>query len=120
LLIRISPDVAVSDALPKIERVFHDLIPGIPFDYKFADQEFAAKFSNEEKVGKLAAIFTILAIFISCLGLFGLASFVAEQRTKEIGIRKVMGASVLNLWRMLSQEFVILVIVSAFIAMPLA
>jgi putative ABC transport system permease protein len=120
MLIRIAPNVAVSDALPKIERVFHEMIPAVPFDYKFADEEFAAKFSNEEKVGKLAAIFTILAIFISCLGLFGLASFVAEQRTKEIGIRKVMGASVLSLWRMLSQEFVILVIVSASIAMPLA
>jgi putative ABC transport system permease protein len=120
MLIRITPGVAVAEALPKIEQVFHEIAPEIPFDYKFVDQEFAAKFSNEERVGKLAAIFSILAIFISCLGLFGLASFVAEQRTKEIGIRKVLGASIMNLWRLLSQEFVLLVLLSSFVAMPAA
>ncbi|HVX27265.1 MAG TPA: FtsX-like permease family protein, partial [Parafilimonas sp.] len=71
-------------------------------------------------VGKLATFFTILAIFISCLGLFGLASFVAEQRKKEIGVRKVLGASTYNLWQMLSREFALLVIISCFIAIPLA
>ena len=120
ILMRIAPGVSASEALAKIERVFASVIPEIPFDYKFADQEFAAKFSNEERIGKLAALFTSLAIAISCLGLFGLASFVAEQRTKEIGIRKVLGASVLNLWRMLSQEFVVLVILSCLIAIPLS
>lgn len=120
LLIRIAPGVNAAEALPKIERVFAAVTPEIPFDYKFADQEFAAKFSNEERIGKLAALFTSLAIAISCLGLFGLASFVAEQRTKEIGIRKVLGASVLNLCRMLSQEFVVLVILSCLIAIPLS
>ena len=120
LLIRIAPGVSPSEALAKIERVFAAVTPEIPFDYKFADQEFAAKFSNEERIGKLAALFTSLAIAISCLGLFGLASFVAEQRTKEIGIRKVLGASVLNLWHMLSQEFVALVILSCLIAIPLS
>lgn len=120
MLIRITPGVSTSEALPKIESVFAQVIPDIPFDYKFADQEFAAKFSNEERVGKLATVFASLAIIISCLGLFGLASFVAEQRTKEIGIRKVMGASVTTLWRMLSQEFVLLVIVACVIAIPLS
>ncbi len=120
LLIKISSSVNAAEALPRIERVFAEVIPDIPFDYKFADQEFAAKFSNEERIGKLAALFTTLAIAISCLGLFGLASFVAEQRTKEIGIRKVLGASVSNLWQMLSQEFVLLVIISCCIAIPLA
>jgi putative ABC transport system permease protein len=94
------------------------VIPGAPFDYKFASQEYSAKFSTEDNIGKLAVVFTTLAIIISCLGLFGLASFVAEQRTKEIGIRKVLGASVPNLWRMLSGEFVVLIIVSCIIAVP--
>jgi ABC-type antimicrobial peptide transport system permease subunit len=120
LLIRISPGLSPGEALPKIERVFAQVIPAIPFEYKFADEEFAAKFSNEERIGKLAAIFASLAIVISCLGLFGLVSFVAEQRTKEIGIRKVLGASVGNLWRMLSQEFVVLVVLSCGVAILLS
>ena len=118
--IRIKPGVATSEALPKIEAVFTRLIPSAPFDYKFVDDEYAKKFAAEERIGKLATFFAILAIFISCLGLFGLASFVAEQRTKEIGIRKVLGASVVNLWQMLSKDFVILVIIACLIAAPLA
>lgn len=119
-LLRINPDMPVSEALPKIEKVFTTVIPDIPFDYKFADVEFATKFTTEERIGSLAAMFTTLAIIISCLGLFGLASFTAEQRTKEIGIRKVLGASVVGLWRMLSKEFVWLVIVSCLIATPIS
>jgi ABC-type antimicrobial peptide transport system permease subunit len=88
------------------------------FDYEFVDEEYALKFGQEERIGKLAGIFSVLAIFISCLGLFGLASYVAEQRTKEIGIRKVMGASVSSLWQMLSKDFVVLVLISCFLAMP--
>jgi ABC-type antimicrobial peptide transport system permease subunit len=84
------------------------------------DASYEAKFASEERIGKLASIFSILAIFISCLGLCGLASFMAEQRTKEIGIRKVVGASVFNLWGMLSKDFVVLVIISCGIATPLA
>jgi putative ABC transport system permease protein len=71
-------------------------------------------------VAKLSAIITIIAVFISCLGLFGLASFMAEQRVKEIGVRKVLGASVISLWRLLSKDFVLLVVVSLFIAIPIA
>jgi putative ABC transport system permease protein len=100
--------------------VFKKYNPTAPFQSTFVDEEFARKFGNEKRVGTLAAFFAALAIFISCLGLFGLASFVAEQRTKEIGIRKVLGASVMNLWRMLSKDFVVLVIVSCLIAVPLA
>jgi ABC-type antimicrobial peptide transport system permease subunit len=84
------------------------------------DQDYALKFAAEERISKLAGFFAVLAIFISCLGLFGLASFVAERRTKEIGVRKVLGASVYNLWRLLSREFVILVTISLFIATPTA
>jgi ABC-type antimicrobial peptide transport system permease subunit len=116
--VRIDPQVSTSDALAKIESVFKRIIPSVPFEYKFADQEYALKFATEERIGKLTSIFAVLAILISCLGLFGLASFIAEQRTKEIGIRKVLGATVGNLWRMLSREFVVLVIVSCFIAIP--
>jgi ABC-type antimicrobial peptide transport system permease subunit len=118
--IRVNPGVAMNQALSKIERVFKKLIPSVPFDYQFVDEDYALKFAVEERIGKLAGFFSILAVFISCLGLFGLASFVAEQRTKEVGIRKVLGASVFNVWRLLSKEFVVLIIISLFIAAPIA
>jgi putative ABC transport system permease protein len=118
--IKIKPEVSASKALPKIEAVFKKLIPSAPFEYKFADDEYAAKFAAEEHIGRLASVFAGLTIIISCLGLFGLASFVAEQRVKEIGVRKVLGASVFNLWRLLSKDFVLLVMISLLIASPLA
>jgi ABC-type antimicrobial peptide transport system permease subunit len=120
LSIKIKPAVRAGEALAKIETVFKKYVPGIPFDYKFADLEYARKFSNEVTIGKLSSFFAILTIFISCLGLFGLASFVAEQRTKEIGIRKVFGASIFNLWGLLSKDFLGLVLLSCFIAVPVA
>ena len=118
--IRIHPAVPVSLALPKIEAVLKKLIPSAPFDYKFVDQDYALKFAAEERISKLAGFFAVLAVFISCLGLFGLASFVAEQRTKEIGVRKVLGASVYHLWILLSREFVLLVMISLLLATPIA
>ncbi|HKZ36386.1 MAG TPA: FtsX-like permease family protein, partial [Chryseolinea sp.] len=117
--IRISPTVSATTALPKIKSAVEKVAPAAVFDYEFVDDEYALKFSQEERIGKLSGTFSILAIFISCLGLFGLASFVAEQRTKEIGIRKVMGASVSSLWKMLSKDFVILVFISSFISIPI-
>lgn len=120
ITIAIKQGIPVESALSKIEKVFRKFNPGAPFDYTFNDEEYAKKFADEERIGKLATFFTILAIFISCLGLFGLASFVAEQRKKEIGIRKVLGASTYNLWRMLSKEFALLVFISCFISIPLA
>jgi ABC-type antimicrobial peptide transport system permease subunit len=110
----------VKQALAKIETVFKKYDPGAPFNYTFNDEDYAKKFADEQRIGNLATFFTILAIFISCLGLFGLASFVAEQRKKEIGVRKVLGASVYNLWQMLSREFALLVIISCVIAIPVA
>jgi putative ABC transport system permease protein len=107
-------------ALKAIEPVFKRYNPGSPFRYDFVDEEYAKKFSDEQRIGSLASVFAILAIFISCLGLFGLASFVAEQRTREIGVRKVLGASLFHLWRMLSVDFVILVLISCLIAIPLS
>jgi hypothetical protein len=116
--VKINPQSSASEALDAVSKIFVKNNPNTPFEYRFADDEFADKFSFEARVGKLVGIFAVLAIFISCLGLFGLASFVAEQRTKEIGIRKVMGASVSGLWQMLSKDFVVLVIISCLIAIP--
>lgn len=118
--IRMKPGISEANALVKIAGVFKKYTPGNPFQYKFVDDEYAKKYSNEVRVGNLASFFAILAIFISCLGLFGLASFVAEQRTKEIGVRKVLGATVFNLWKMQSREFVGLVIIACLIAIPVA
>jgi putative ABC transport system permease protein len=120
LNIRLHPALGTGEALKRVEAVFKKYNPGAPFAYSFADQDYATKFGDEEKIGSLALFFALLAIFISALGLFGLASFVAEQRTKEIGIRKVLGASLLNLWRLLSREFALLVFISLVIAIPLA
>lgn len=120
ITIKIKPTASVSAALDKIGGVFKRYNPASPFEYKFTVDDYADKFADEMRIGKLASFFAILAIIISSLGLFGLASFVAEQRTKEIGIRKVLGASVGNLWAMLSKEFVLLVSISCVIAIPLA
>ncbi len=120
IILKINPLISAGEALSKIETVFKKFNPAQPFDYQFVDEAYAKKFDNEERIGKLATFFAILAIFISCLGIFGLASFIAEQRTKEIGIRKVLGASVTNLWQMLSKDFVVLVVISCVISAPIA
>jgi ABC-type antimicrobial peptide transport system permease subunit len=120
ITLAIKSGAPVKTSLNKVEAVFKKYNPGAPFDYTFNDEDYAKKFADEERIGDLATFFTILAIFISCLGLFGLASFVAEQRKKEIGVRKVLGASTYNIWRMLSKEFALLVVISCFIAIPLA
>jgi putative ABC transport system permease protein len=118
--IRLNPKMSAHEALGKIETTFKQYDPGSPFDYKFTDEQYANKFANEVRIGKLAGVFTLLAIFISCMGLFGMASFTAEQRVKEIGVRKVLGASVFNLWQLLSKDFVLLVLISLFFAIPIA
>ena len=120
LNIKMKPGAGVQAALKKIGQVYAQYNPGQPFEYKFVDEEYAKKFDVEERVGKLASFFAVLAIFISCLGIFGMASFIAEQRVKEIGLRKVLGASVFNLWKLLSKDFVVLVFISLLIASPLA
>lgn len=119
-IIRLKPTASASAALKKIETTFKKYNPDQPFEYKFVDDDYAAKFDNEERIGKLSGIFTVLAIMISCLGLFGLTSFVAEQRKKEIGIRKVLGASIFNVWHLLSKDFVLLVVISFLVAIPLS
>jgi putative ABC transport system permease protein len=120
VLFKINPKASASEALQKIEAVFKQYNPAQPFKSIFLDEEYNAKFGNEQRIGKLASFFAGLAIFISCLGLFGMASFMAEQRIKEVGIRKVLGASVFNLWRLLSLDFATLVVIALVIAGPLA
>ena len=107
-------------ALQKVENVIKQIDPNRPFEYKFMDEQFEQKFKSTLLVGKLAGLFAALAIFISCLGLFGLTAFSAEQRNREIGIRKVLGASVLNIVELLGRNFMLLIGISFAIAIPLA
>jgi putative ABC transport system permease protein len=120
IIIKINPNTSAHQAIAKIEAACKTYSPSVPFSYRFADDEYAKKFATEERIGKLASSFAGLAIFISCLGLFGMASFMAERRIKEIGVRKVLGASVFGLWRLMSRDFVVLVIISLVIAVPVA
>jgi len=120
LIYRLSPNVETHTAMEKLNKIFNKYAPSFPYSYRFADEDYNKKFQLEELVGKLSGIFATLAIFISCLGLFGLAAYVAEQRTKEIGVRKVLGASVFSLWQLMSKDFVALVVVSLLVAIPAA
>ena len=118
--IKINPGISTSAALAKIEAVFKKYNPGSPFQYHFTDEDYARKFYDEVRIAKLTTFFSILAVMISCLGLFGVASFIAEQRTKEIGVRKVLGATIVNVWGMLSGDFVFLVLLAFIIATPVS
>jgi len=120
LIYRLSPKIKTQDAITQLAAIFNRYNPAYPYKYSFADDDYANKFKQELLIGKLAGIFASLAIFISCLGLFGLAAYVAEQRTKEIGIRKVLGARVSQVWVLLSKDFIVLVLISCVIATPLA
>ena len=120
VLLRIPAGVKMEAALEKCKEVFTRYDKAEPWNYTFADTDYAQKFGNEQRIGSLAGVFAALAVLISCLGLFGMASFMAEQRTREIGVRKVLGASVFNVWRLLSKDFVGLVGISLVIALPLS
>ena len=120
IMLRLAPDADRQQAIKKISAIFDRYNPSFPFDYSFADEAYNATFQLEKLVGTLAGIFAGLAVFISCLGLFGLAAYIAEQRKKEIGIRKVLGASVSQVWILLSGDFILLVGISCVIASPLA
>jgi putative ABC transport system permease protein len=117
---RLKPNAPIKEAITAIEGVFQKYNPSEPFVYKFSDAEYAKKFDAENRISNLSLVFALLAIFISCLGLFALAAFMAEQRTKEIGVRKVLGASVFSVWGLLSKEFVGLVVLSCILATPVA
>ncbi|WP_397447415.1 ABC transporter permease [Polaribacter sp. R77954] len=118
--LKMNPTKSVADNLAIIENTFKANFPSLPFIYQFVDEQYGQKFRSEERIANLSKVFTLLAIFISCLGLFGLASFVAEQRTKEIGVRKTLGASVSQLWMLLSKDFLKLVVISLIIGSPIA
>jgi putative ABC transport system permease protein len=117
VVVRIAPG-DLTKTMRDLEKTWHEIMPGYPFDYQFVDESLDRMYRTEERLGNLLKYFTILAIIIACLGLFGLASFTAEKRTREIGIRKVMGARVRTVMLLLSKEFSILVIISCLIAIP--
>jgi predicted permease len=118
LHIRIKPTADMAKALKDIERIITPYLTGYPFEYRFADEQFNDLFKTETLTSNLSSLFALLAILISCLGLFGLAAYTAEQRTKEIGIRKVLGASINSVVGLMSKGFMQLVIISCFIAIP--
>ncbi|MDJ1471795.1 ABC transporter permease [Cytophagaceae bacterium DM2B3-1] len=120
MMYRLSPQIKTQDALQQLTALFTKYNPSYPYTYEFTDVTYAKKFNLEVLIGKLAGIFAGLAIFISCLGLFGLAAYMAEQRTKEVGIRKVLGASVFSLWELLSKDFLALVLIAFVIATPIS
>ncbi len=117
--VRVNSD-QISSTMAQIEQTFKTHNPAYPFEYHFVDEEYDQMYRSEQRVGALSRIFAFLSIFVSCLGLFGLAAFTAEQRVKEIGIRKVLGASVPNLVTLLSKDFLLLVLVSTIVAFPVA
>ena len=117
--IRLNQSVQPQKALQSIEAVFKKFNPSVPFEYQFTDQEFGKKFLREELINKITNIFAGLAIFICCIGLAGLASFTIERRIREIGIRKVLGATVQQLLMLISKEFLKLVLIAFLIAVPL-
>jgi ABC-type antimicrobial peptide transport system permease subunit len=119
MIVRIPPE-EVSASLSLIEKTWKRVIPAYPFEYRFMDERYDRMYRTEQRIGTLLKYFAVLAVFVACLGLFGLASFMAEKRTKEIGIRKVLGASVTQIARLLCKEFFILVIVANVIAWPAA
>ncbi|WP_447766654.1 ABC transporter permease [Sphingobacterium faecium] len=120
MVVRTNPSLPIEHNLKQMEEILKKFNPAYPFEYKFVDQQFAIKFKEQQQTAQLALIFSGLAIFISCLGLFGLVSYIAELRTKEIGIRKVLGASVTGITAMLSRDFVKLVLIAILLASPIA
>ncbi|WP_407557443.1 ABC transporter permease [Winogradskyella sp. 4-2091] len=120
MYLKTDPQMATEVILSKVEAVMKKHNPAFPFEYNFVDDAFNAKFKSEQLIGKLSQLFALLAILISCLGLFGLAAYTAEQRSKEIGVRKVLGSSVSGIVKLLSKDFLKLVGVSILIAIPIA
>jgi len=118
--IRLNGFNSMADNLAKAEQIFKKYNPSYPFDYQFVDEAYTRKFQEEKTMGSMATWFSVLTIFISCLGLFALVAYMADTRRKEIGIRKVLGASVQNIVVLLSKEFLVLVFISFVIATPIS
>lgn len=119
LMIRLKDNQDISKATAAIEAVLKKHNPGYPFEFEFLDEEFNQHFKTEMLIGKLSRLFALLTIIISCLGLFGLAAYTAERRTREIGIRKVLGATLSNTVLLLSKDFLLLVALASVIAFPI-
>jgi ABC-type antimicrobial peptide transport system permease subunit len=119
LFLRIAPE-GIADTIGTVQKIWGNVMPGIPFSYQFLDEDFAEMYRSEERTGTLLRIFTAMAILVACLGLFGLASYAAEQRTKEIGIRKVLGASAYGIVALMCREFLLLIGLANLIAWPVA
>jgi ABC-type antimicrobial peptide transport system permease subunit len=109
-----------SEIIAKLDKFFHRYNPGVPFEFQFLDDEYHALYVSEQRIAGLAKYFASIAIVISCLGLFGMVAFMAERRTKEIGIRKTLGASELRIVRMLSGDFTIIVLIAIIISLPIS
>ena len=120
MYMRLNAGVPMQQAIAQIEAVLKKDNPGYPFEFSFVDEQFNNKFLSEMLISKLSRVFASLAILISCLGLFGLAAYMAERRIKEVGIRKVLGASPVRITRLLSKDFLQLVVLSCLVAFPLA
>jgi ABC-type antimicrobial peptide transport system permease subunit len=120
ITMRLSAGMSTQAALAKIEKIYKSYAPEVPFSYNFVDATFAQKFGEEERIGKLSSLFTYMAMFISVLGLVGLAAYTTERRTKEIGVRKVLGATMLNICQLIAKEFVVLTLISFLVAVPLS
>jgi putative ABC transport system permease protein len=119
LVMRIKPD-DISATVNYVEKTWKEIVPGRPFDYSFLDQHFDDIYKSDQRTGDMFGFFSFLAIFIACLGLFGLAAYTAEQRTKEIGVRKVLGSSVSGIVLLLSKDFLKLVLIAGIIAVPVS
>jgi ABC-type antimicrobial peptide transport system permease subunit len=119
VIVKIQPGTE-QETTARLEKVYHTFNPGIPFDFRFLDDEYQALYVAEQRVASLSKYFAVIAIVISCLGLFGLAAFTAERRTKEIGIRKILGCSELRIIRMLSVDFTRMVVIAIIIALPVS
>jgi ABC-type antimicrobial peptide transport system permease subunit len=120
IVVKLAPNQSPVKSLAAIEGIFKQFNPDLLFEYQFEDEQYARKFATEQRVATFARAFALLALFISCIGIFGMASFIAEQRRKEIGVRKVLGASVFGVWKLLSKEFIQLVFIALAVATPIA
>jgi putative ABC transport system permease protein len=117
---KLEKNAELATAIKQIEQKWSQMAPGQPFTYSFMDDSFNNVYKNEQRIGKISLAFALLTILVACLGLFGLVTFVSEQRIKEIGIRKVLGASVMSILQLLSKDFLKLIIISIILATPIA
>ncbi len=120
LFIKLKPGIPAQESIPIVAEAFNEIVPSAPFDFQFVDEVYNIKFQEEDRIVSLVSLFSIFAIAISCIGLFGLVSYISERRTKEVGIRKVLGATMMQLWKLLSKDFMFLVLFASGLSLPIA